>query len=372
MYWIILIFLPLIAWGISIIFFHVRLTWWEMLGQFLGSLIISLTIYFIDDSVKDTDVFFKSSIVKRSWYDEGWSEWIHKTCSRSCGKDNKQTCYYDCSYEKVHKPEWWIETTSGERIQIQNPFFQKLIHKWKQKPQFVELKRNFCCDNDGDRFQILWNGNDSLIESVTTTRQYNNKLVGNNPISYQFRKLDSEDRTRHGIYDYHNVKGFQQKTIYGHGDATQEQADKLLQKINSIYDPEKNFQGMILIYHNKTEESALLQRDYWQGGNLNEFVICVGLNAKEEVSWSYVFGWEESEIAKVKMRDFVQSQKKLNLLSVVQEIEKVVIPTYKAKKWSDWDYLEDEISPPAFWANFIILFIWNIFWFFFSVKNSFE
>jgi len=102
------------------------------------------------------------------------------------------------------------------------------------------------------------------------------------------------------------------------------------------------------------------QEDYWEGGNKNEFVVTIGVNSKGKVTWCYPFSWSDDETPKIKIRNFVQKQKKrLDLVKTTSYIGEQ-LQNFERKQFSDFAYLKVQpTKTQTIWA-FVLTFILNI------------
>lgn len=101
-------------------------------------------------------------------------------------------------------------------------------------------------------------------------------------------------------------------------------------------------------------------------------MVCIGTNDKKEITWCYVFSWSESERLKIDVRQFVQSQSKLNLLEVAKYTADEVDKQFVRKKFADFSYLS--VEPPT-WAvvtTYIITFLITAGMGVWSVMNEFD
>ena len=80
--------------------------------------------------------------------------------------------------------------------------------------------------------------------------------------------------------------------------------------------------------------------NYWEGGNKNELVLNIGVDDENEVMWGYVFSWTEAEIFKVRVRDLITDQKKLNLGELVDKLYPLVESEWQRKHFKDFNYLQ--------------------------------
>ena len=86
------------------------------------------------------------------------------------------------------------------------------------------------------------------------------------------------------------------------------------------------------------------QRCYWQGGNKNEFIICVGIDGKtNELKWLNGFTWMDDETMLLRCRDEMTQKSKFLIKDYSQWIQKN-IKLWKRKEFKDFEYIEDDAA----------------------------
>lgn len=135
--------------------------------------------------------------------------------------------------------------------------------------------------------------------------------------------------------------------------------------------PFKKVNLIIINFPNNDESIAEWQRAKWIGGKKNDLVIChSSKDSSKPPTWAKVFGWTESEIAKVNLEQVLLTTAIND--SVIPKIREIVIRDYRIKDWKKFDYLDVEL--PA------SLIIWYISiqilvcggWFWISYKNGID
>lgn len=98
------ILIPVLAGIILWAFFKHKTTWWEFAIPFAVSLVLIATFKACSVKTQTDAVEYWSGYVTHANYYEEWNEYIHRTCTRSCGKNCTTT--YDCSYVETHYAYW--------------------------------------------------------------------------------------------------------------------------------------------------------------------------------------------------------------------------------------------------------------------------
>ena len=95
------------------------------------------------------------------------------------------------------------------------------------------------------------------------------------------------------------------------------------------------------------------QRAYWQGGNKNEFVVCIGLNSNEKIEWARTFSWTDEQIKEVETSQWLMHQHNLDWIAFHDWL-KFHLKDWKRKEFKDFDYIN--ITLPM-WQLFAIISI---------------
>lgn len=232
---------------------------------------------------------------------------------------------------------------------------------------FVDMHRHYYT-RDGDAYEYRWNGQPATLYSVTREHEYENKVKASRSV-FKFEDISKKEARRLGLHDYPKIRFCDQSPIIGAKfSARQERAIRVL---NARYGPKKEFRLYLLFYRNKPLSIADRQRFYWQGGNKNELVVCVGLDSRNRVMWSDAFSWCDSPVLAVKSRDWFTSHR-LDLYAFASYIEPIVQKEWKRKEFSDFKYLSVELSNKEYWAIIIIMLLLNIGLSVWVVRNNYK
>ena len=220
-----------------------RLAFWEIPIIVLIPLLFSIAFLSIVINSKTKCVEYWGSTVVKLYEEEPWNEWIHQTCTRSypCGTDaNGNTTYctetYDCSYQADYCPEWYVITSSNEKIKIDEKTYDKFLKKIGGKRIAIKTRRNHSASSfaacTGHKKDSRLNGRvgktsfvyESIISSddeiskqipVTTTHKYKNKLKATDKSVLGYSEVDTSDISRYKLLDYPLVQSpFYQQIIF--------------------------------------------------------------------------------------------------------------------------------------------------------------
>lgn len=362
---------PFAAAVILYFWFRHKTTWFEFLAPVAASTIFIFGFKGCSEYVQTQDTeYWGGTLVKAEYYEE-WSEWIHQTCTCCCDEDGNNCTTYDCSYEQVHSPYWQVVSSTGESVKVSRSEFNRLVKKFGNKVE-VELNRNSCCGNDGDKWVTKWQGERDLHECVVTMHTYENRVQASNSV-FNYPEVVEEDKKRYQLYDYPNIyDDYKQRCILGKGDGSQKQAEKDLQYLNATLGGKKQVKVFILLFEDQPLQAGKKQEAYWKNGNKNELVITIGVDKDKNVNWCHVFSWTEVQEVKIEVRNYVSTMDKLNLQKIVAFTHNEIETKWNRKEFADFAYLEIPMTTGQLLWLFILTIVVNCIVSYFMVVNDIE
>lgn len=342
--------IPVIVAGVLWYFFERETLWWEFFVPFLVSIVMVVGMKaLVEDAFVSSDEYWGSFVDRVEYYEE-WDEWIDQTCTRECCCDSKgQNCStetYDCSYRRDHPAEWVLVNTIGERISISKNEYERLKNKLGNN-KFVDMNRDYY-RIDGDMYLSVWDRDSLRAVPVTTLHTYENRVKASDASVFHFDDLDQEDVVRYGLKDYPPIKDhYKMDAVLGDSSSDATRANTKLKYINGALGHKKEVCVLLLVFKNQPLEAGFKQEAYWKGANMNEFVICVGINDDREVQWGKVISWTTNEKLKIDVTNLLNQQDKLNLCSIVDQVYPMVQESFKRRDFKEFNYLTVE---PPLWA----------------------
>ena len=358
--------LPFIISIFLLIFFKRQIVWWEYVCLVGISILFTLLLksVFIVSLEYDTE-YLGGYITKITHYDE-WDEWIHKTCTRQvpCGRDSKgNTIYrtetYDCSYREYHPERWkYTDNYNREEYFYNKSYFDAAMRELGYpKMVFRDMHRNYY-RIDGDAQDYFYDGTVQHIRPLVWSETYRNKILASHSI-FKFEDIDDEEADSLGLFRYPDVKDNDQAVILGF--KAGKKVHKQYKYINSVYGSKKQFRIYVLVFRDKPLEISEKQKSYWQGGNKNEFVLCLGYNTKKgTIDWCNPFSWCDKPELEVATKRYFRDHPKMDLSEYPQWLENH-LHLWKRKEFKDFDYIENELTKGQSVALLIIILVFDIF-----------
>lgn len=378
--------IPLVATIVGYRFWPHRITPLEIFVPTAVSAVVILVSQLLIKEGAMSDVEYNGHVVTRARYYEYWSTWVEQTCTRQvpCGTDSKgntQYCTetYDCSYCDEHSPYWEVYTNDGRSFGISQDYYLKLVSQWSARQKFVDMGRSIerhgwfnKCGQDGNAYEICWDGKPETSEGAVTTRSFTNKLKVNHS-AFSFQKMEKETADSLGLYDYpETYSHYKQKCILSRDFRFSETEHRKLEFINANLGPKNKVKVFTLIFKDKPIEVAFKQEQYWEGGNQNELVVCIGVDSKRNIQWVKPFSWCDNKRITVDTREDVAECKVLNVDSLCSIYNRNIPKYFRYKSFKDFDYLEFEPTSGQLWFVYILTLVVSVLSTWFVVTNEFD
>jgi len=372
------ILIPIFTAIMLFIFFRYKTLWWEFAVPLASSfLFIILMKLIIEVSQVQSKEYWGSFISKVEYY-EDWDEWITQTCTReyACGTDsegNTEYCTetYDCSYRDYHPPYWQIVNTIGETVYITEQEYNRLS-KFFGNQKFADMHRDYYTD-DGDMYSCNWMNDSIKAVPVTTTHYYENRVKVADQSVFHFQKVDTGDIRRFKLKEYPYISDdYKQDALLGDYTEDAKLANVKLKYINGLLGHKKEVRLFVLVFPNQPIDAGFYQEWHWSGGNMNEFVVCIGTDASRNVKWCHSFSWTPAEKLKTDIKQYVISQDKLNLSALSDYLQSQADKQFIRRNFEEFNYLT--VEPPT-WAiilAYILTLCLNIGLSFWIITNEYE
>jgi hypothetical protein len=376
------IFIPILVSVIILIFWLHKVVWWEVLLLIVPSALIILLMNTIMVAYNTSDTEYLGSYITRVNYYEPWNERVscrHPIyCTRTypCGTaKSPRTCTstyvcghvhpYDVDY---HPEEWTKEDNFKNEYSISQSDFNQLRKLFATKEYFVELDRDYH-SIDGDAYCTDWAGEPEKSSVITKEGSYTNKIRASHSV-FKFEDISEKDIKKWSLYDYPSVVDYKQRVVLGKKvDAITE---RKLQYINGYYGPNKQFKLFVLFFKNQSMDVAYKQRSYWEGGNKNEFVVCIGVDNSGRFEWVDAFSWMSKPALEAEVEDFIMKTEDVKLKKFADWLPKQVSKHWKRRDFKDFEYLQMELTETQIWWVMIILTIYNIVMSLWVINNEVE
>jgi hypothetical protein len=335
-------------------------------------LVLTCALKLIGEETQVSCIEYEGDLGYKAQYYEPWSTWVDQTCARqvACGTDSKgntQYCTksYDCSYCSDHGADYYLVDYSGHKFDISVTYYNYLTKKWSATPKFVELARDIdhhgSCGVDGDLYEIFWDRKVLTSVPTTWTHIYENRVKVSSS-AFRYPTVSEQDKQMYGLYDYPEVKGFNQQSVLGAeqfswlSPVDKVLAEKYCQYLCGYYGPRKQLKLWVLLYKNQPSLSADMQEAYWNNGNKNEMVVCIGLDSvSRKIQWVRPFSWTTNRTLLADIREDLMEIGDYDFLRIYPVLSKN-LSSFERRHFKEFKYLS--VQSPT-WA-IVLTYILNL------------
>lgn len=321
----------------------------------ITSIILILSFIFIqvsDYKHQTDDEEIWSGKIESVEHIEEWDEWIPPrtetyTTTDSKGRTTTHTRVIP-GYWVHHDAENYVTTTDdGTNRVYKVPNGKKLTDNFVNSTK--ELEEHY-----------------PIGRPTASVHSYENKLKASNSI-FKHREINPDDFE--GLPEYPTKDGeyFTVNRVFGKFDE-KEKVEKKLDQINSVLNDTKNPNNkenvksykqvniMLVNFGNKPEDYGYALQEYWENGAKNDVIITFGTDNNGKPTWSYVFGWTDSEILKSDLREYIMGLDNIkDFEKNLDEISNIVEDKFVRKEFAEFDYIQINLTTGAKIIMLIVL-----------------
>lgn len=366
----ILIFLiPIITVGILVFKFRKETAWWEYVVVLIPSILLFFILKYSFVYISSLDKEYLSDLVNKITYYEDWDETVMTTHTRivSCGNGKTRTETYVVPERRYHPKKYVYETVTGETNEVSENEYKLICHKLNMPPVFKDMHRSYR-SKDGDAYVTSWNKTRENSYTVTWTHLYQNKVKASSYSIFKYSNMSKEEIKNNKLFDYPEIKNNEQNPILGFNAADTD--IDAVNYLNGYRGPKNQIHIFILCFDSHSLNVAEMQKAYWQGGNKNEFVVCIGIK-NNKVIWCNPFSWSDESLLEVKTRDYFIKNPNINFKDYAEWLDTQIDKNWKRKKFSDFNYLSIELNTEWYIIILIIMLCYNIGISYWVITNDF-
>ncbi len=312
------------------------------------------------------DVEFLGDNVVAVTYYEDWDEWIVQIETREvpAGTDsNGHTIYRTETVDRSHReyhPEHWTYSCHAGEYSMSFRDYETMRKILKTERVFKDMHRDYYT-KDGDAWVTFWDNSIETCIPLTHKHKYINKVIGSNSI-FKFATVREQERVDNELVDYPEV-GYDQNTVINLN--VPDNHIREVRLLNALCGPQYQFRLFVIGFKGKGPEVAELQRAYWEGGNKNELVVCLGMSDDDKkVEWCHCFSWCDEPKLEVKTRDYFIQHPELDLIAYCNWLKEHLPTDWKRKEFKDFDYIRTHLNRNgSIWLSIITfvfgaIFVW--------------
>lgn len=290
------------------------------------------------------DTEYLSGYVVETEHHFAWTERVEYTESHTDSKGNVHT---ERKVRYVHHPDeyFWILNT-GKNYPVSAGSFHELCRRWGTGTTYIAVYHPNCVSGGGGEC-CRWDGDEYNTHTATYTQRYKNPVQDSSSI-FRGSLISKKKAKELGLMAYPKIRHLEQEVVLVSDGlekpADWENANFELQHLNAFEGSTHEIHAFILLFPaDKGPEIALKQRDYWEGLNKNEFVVCLGVN-EGKVVWCMPMSWMDAPTLESNTKAYFREHESLDLLSFVSWLRSNLY-SWKRKEFKDFSYLGIHLSP---------------------------
>lgn len=365
---IIIYIIPFITATFLLIVFNKKMVWWEYAALILPSLLFVLLTRVIMVSANSNDTEYLGGYVNRITYYEPWDELVEVRHTRT-NSDGETEVYYTWEREYHSERYTYVDNESKWEHHLSKKEYETIKKRMGNKTVFRDMHRYYH-RIDGDAYDIFWDGKVETLYDITTPHSYTNKIKASQSHTiFKMGDISPEEAKQIGLYEYPEIHSMNQNPIIGRNVSDKDK--QRIKYINATYGRKYQFRTYILIYEDKDITISEIQKAYWQNGNKNEFVLCLGVQ-RDSVVWANAFSWCDEPRLEVKARDYFIQNPKLDINKYGEWLQTQIPTQWDRKEFEDFAYIRVGLSQGQYIALIIMMIVLNIGISIFLVKNEFN
>ena len=353
---VIIYIIPFITALFLLIVFNRKMVWWEYLVLILPSLLFTLITQLIMVSVNSSDTEYLGGYVNRITYYEPWDEMVRVRHTRT-DDDGDTEVYYTWEREYHSERYTYVDNESNWEHYLSKKEYEIIKKRMGDKAVFRDMHRDYH-RIDGDAYDIYWDKTVEHLYDITTPHSYTNKIKASQSHTiFKYSDISEEDAKELGLYEYPDINLMNQNPIIGRYASDRDK--QRIKYINATYGKTHQFRVYMLFYEGKDIEISEQQKAYWQNGNKNEFVVCLGTQ-RDSVVWCNPFSWCDEPKLEALTRDYFIQNPKVDIDAYGKWLQTQIPTKWKRKEFSDFEYIHIGLSKGQYIALIIIMILLNI------------
>lgn len=260
---------------------------------------------------------FHGSLVSAIYHEYPWVELVPVTVTRRDSKGNTYTTTR--IVERWHPESYYFDTTRKSRISSNEEFFNYVTAKWGQPIEndrwtspSIKGGARFGRHSRMNFFLEDADYDDGRWISVTEKKKYINKIRKSNSI-FKFIKVDKKQAQALGLHEYPEIIGHDAECILSGNFEVDKETRLKFRRFNGALAPRRQMRLFVLLFDaGKGAGISEMQRAYWQGGNKNEFVVCIGLHPDGRIEWARCFSWADNQQLEVDTAQWLMNRETLD------------------------------------------------------------
>jgi hypothetical protein len=147
---------------------------------------------------------------------------------------------------------------------------------------------------------------------------------------------------------------------------------KRLDYLNGTFGKQYKVKVFTLFFKNKDIQTSFLQEAYWDGGNQNEIVVCIGVDEKGKFNWIRPFSWCDNKRVVIDIRDDLMESTIKTPEFIYQTYVDAIQRNWHYKSFEDFNYLTFQPSTGQLIFVYILTLVISVICVIWVIKNEFK
>lgn len=308
----------------------------------LGEAIVGL-LHWLGYSLHTSKTEYLGSMVRDINHEDSWTELVEVRETKTDSKGNSYTVTR--IEERYHEEKYYFHTTLGTKFNTSYGFYSEVRDLWKLPSNVLRWSGSHI--KGGVRFGTSYEMADFDYEQrenpknwvpITESHSYTNKVQSSNSI-FKFEKISDKEASEMGLLKYPAIYSHDAPCVLSNDISVSPDVDEMFRKFNAKFAPEFQMRLYILLFDAKRGVGiSEQQRAYWQGGNKNEFVVCIGMKPNGTVEWARAFSWADEQSKEVETTQWLMHNPTLDWEEFYEWL-KWNLMDWERKEFKDFDYI---------------------------------
>jgi hypothetical protein len=351
--------IPVLMTVVALLYWRRRFSWWESGIPVLVCVVAIFVSRIVAERVITGDTEYWGSYATSAEYYEEWEEVDTEIVTDEKGNTSTKTTY------TTHPAHWQLVDNVGQELSISEGSYKSLVDLWRNE-EFENITR-FNASRDGDKYYTTYDHNEKHLLPLTTEHRYTNRVRVSKSVFRQYNNKPDSGK----LFDYPAVVNYSQETVLG-GGKNIGLAQEYITAYNAKTGSRKQVRIFILSFPaSDGVETGMAQESYWEGGNKNEVVVCVGIK-EGKIEWCYPFSWCEVDMLKVKLRQDILGFPEADMLQIAKKTTELVDQMFVRKKFREFAYISVQLPGWVIGMIYLISFIVSIATLVWACNNQFN
>ena len=334
--------------------------WW---GYIVMVAVSELILYLVISLASRTTEYLSGYAVDIQHH----NPWVERVTYTETYTDSKGQTHTRTKVSYVPHPDRWLmELNTGRVTDIDSDVYDSYRGLWRT-PRRNIWPAHINCVSGGGGQQYEWDNVYDNALTETYTGLYKN-YVRNSDSIFKADKVNAEEAERLGLIEYPSSSRFYLERdvvlVSPHLKmSVPESVQRKFQLLNAFNGQSHQIHVFVLLFRAATGlEAALRQRDFWLGGNKNEFTVCLGIednpagtggldsdggsednSATPTVKWCKAFSWCDIPRMETALESWYIANPVLDFNALDQWL-RANMNLWKRKEFKDFKYLGTRLS----------------------------